>query len=491
MKGRDVYMAKKQLGGLIVLFGASGDLVSRMILPALHQLYQRGLLSEKFAILGTARTKMTDEEFQEHARQSVEAGPNFEKFDEGFFDHCRYQLTDNTKLEDLEKLRDKIELLAKEFETPDEYTYYYSIAPELYDETTENIKEAKITELQGNHRVVVEKPFGDSLETAEEYHQILLNVFDKEDIYFMDHFPGIDFIQNILATRFYNPLIEGIWNKQFIENIQISLPENLAVGTRGSFYEENGALLDMFQNHLLQILSLVAMELPDELTTESIHENKLALLQNVPTFTKDQVEEKIVRGQYKADSAGKFKSYRNEDDVASDSITETYIAAELNLDTSRWEGVPIYLRTGKALIEEYTAIDILLKSTDAVDSDVATRLTFMAEPAQGLSMVLNQKLPNNEYEPVTTFIGPDEETFKDDYIADPYENMIHDALAGDRTYFTTYDEIKEQWRITDSIGAAWKELPDPQLPNYRANTFGPIEAEELLTKNNHEWVKRV
>lgn len=238
-------MSNKQSGGILVLFGATGDLVSRMLLPALHQLYQRGFISENFALIGAARTEMTDEEFQEQVREAVENGPNFEKLDKTFLQHCRYQTTDNTKLEDLKQLREKMELMAKEFDTPEEYIYYYSIAPEIYDETTTNIKEAQLTELNGNHRVIVEKPVGDSLETAEEYHQILHKVFDEEDIFFMDHFPGMDFIQNILATRYYNPFIEGIWNNQFVENIQISLPENLSIEDRGSFYDENGALLDI------------------------------------------------------------------------------------------------------------------------------------------------------------------------------------------------------------------------------------------------------
>lgn len=484
-------MSNKQSGGILVLFGATGDLVSRMLLPALHQLYQRGFISENFALIGAARTEMTDEEFQEQVREAVENGPNFEKLDKTFLQHCRYQTTDNTKLEDLKQLREKMELMAKEFDTPEEYIYYYSIAPEIYDETTTNIKEAQLTELNGNHRVIVEKPVGDSLETAEEYHQILHKVFDEEDIFFMDHFPGMDFIQNILATRYYNPFIEGIWNNQFVENIQISLPENLSIEDRGSFYDENGALLDMFQNHLLQILTLVAMELPDELTAENIHMKKLEVLKNVPTFTKEQVEEKVVRGQYKADSEGKFNSYRSEQDVPSDSNTDTYVAIELEVDTPRWKGVPFYVRTGKALIEQHTAVDVMLKPAKGMESDVAPRLSFMAEPAQGMSLVLNQKMPNNEYEPLTTFIGPDQKSFEDKYIPHPYENMVQEALAGDRTYFTTFEEIKEQWRITDSITAAWKELPEPDFPNYRANTFGPIEAEELLAKNNHTWVKRI
>lgn len=488
---RDIFMSNKAIGGLMVLFGATGDLATRMLYPALHQLYQRDLLTENFAVLGAAPEKLTDKEFQEILRESIENGPNFEKLDEDFLTHCRFETTDTTDLENMENLRDQIELVAKEFKTPEDYIYYYSIPPELYDETTENIKNAQFTELSGNHRVIIEKPFGDSLELAEEYYELFSKVFEIEEIYFMDHFPGMDFIQNILATRLYNPLIEGIWNKDFIENIQISLPENLSIGTRGSFYDETGALLDMIQNHLLQILSIVGMDLPEELSYESVHEKKLKLLKSIPTYTKEQVEAKVVRGQYKADSEGKFKSYRNEDDVPSDSNTETYVALEVTIDESRWEGVPFYLRTGKSLIEDYTVVDVILKESEALDSDVATRISFMAEPAQGLSMVLNQKVPNNEYEPVVTFIGPDEESFKEYYIADPYENLIHDAIDGDRTYFPSYEEIKEQWRITDSIVNAWEELPTPDFPNYRAHTFGPIEAEELLEKNNHQWIKRI
>lgn len=484
-------MADKKVGGLIVLFGATGDLATRMLLPALHQLYQRELLSENFAILGAAPENLTDEEFQEQVREAVENGINFEKLDESFFNHCRYQMADNTKLEDIKQLGKKMASVSKEFETPEEYIYYYSIAPELYDETTTNIQEANLTDLQGNHRVLIEKPFGDSLETAEEYRDILAKVFDKEDIYFMDHFPGMDFIQNILATRFFNPMVEGIWNNQFVENVQISLPENLSIEERGAYYDENGALLDMFQNHLLQILSIVAMELPDKLTNDAIHKNKLKILESIPTYDKEQVDQKVVRGQYKADSAGNFKSYRNEVDIAPDSNTESYIAMEFTIDTPRWDGVPFYLRTGKGLIENYTAVDIILKQKDELKSDVATRITFMAEPPKGMSMVLNQKMPNNEYEPIITFMGPDEETYADYYVADPYENLIYDALADDRTYFPSYEQIKEQWRITDAIVSAWKELPEPNFPNYRANTFGPIEAENLLRKNNHEWIKRI
>lgn len=488
-KGRK-HMTTEQDGGLIVLFGATGDLSKRMILPALYQLYQRGLVSKNFVLIGAAETEMTDEEFRELVKKAVEKGPNFEKLNEDFLNYCHYLPTHNTQAADLKALKEKIEALAQEYETPEEYLYYYAIAPQIYDETTQNIQQAKITDLPGNHRVIIEKPVGESLESAKEYDDLFLKVFDKESIYFMDHFPGLDFIQNILATRFFNPFIEGIWNKQFIENIQISLPENLSIGERGNYYDDAGVLLDMFQNHVLQILTLVAMELPEELTSEAIHEKKLDVLRSIATFSKDEVAEKVIRGQYQADSQGKFNSYRNEADVPEDSDTSTYIAVELSVDFPRWEGVPFYLRTGKALIEDYTAVDIIFKTPATMEADVAPRLTFMAEPGEGLSLVLNQKTINNQYEPLTTFIGPDEKMIDDQYIPQPYENMLHDALVGNRTYFPIFAEIKEQWRITDSILARWAGAPAPDFPNYRAGTFGPSEAEELLKKNGHVWIKR-
>lgn len=484
-------MSTKEVGGLIVLFGASGDLAKRELFPALHQLYKRGALSEEFAVVGTARSDMNDEAFQEMVRESVEKGENFESLAEDFLDHCRYQQADLTDLADFEKLHDKVKAVANEFSIDEEYVYYYSIAPSLYDETTINLKESGLTDLPGNHRVIVEKPFGESLDSAEEYHDIFMKVFEEEQVYYIDHFPGMDLIQNVLATRYYNPFIEAMWHGDYIENIQISLPESLSIGSRGSFYDENGALLDMVQNHLLQILSLVAMDLPDQLTAKEIQANKLKLLKNVPSFTLEEVEKKVVRGQYSADSNGQYKSYRKEEDVPADSETETYVAMELRVDSPRWQGVPFYLRTGKALMEDFTVIDVILKAPEGVQYEVPNRLSFNVQPTEGLSLVLSQKVPTNKYEPLTTFIGPDHETLDDYYIAAPYENLLHDALNNNAIHFPTYEQIKEQWRITDSVVDAWAQMPSPDFPNYRANSFGPVEADQLLAANQHEWIRRV
>lgn len=484
-------MSKVEVGGLIILFGATGDLAERQLYPAFHQLYQRGQLTEEFAIIGAARTQVTENEFKEQVRKAVEAGSNFTEFEESFLEHIYYQPADNTKVQDFEKLMTKIKEVSTTHHTSDRFLYYYSIAPSIYDETTVNLKESGITSLTGEHRVIVEKPFGYSLESAKEYYQILKKSFNDEEIFLIDHFPGMDFVQNILATRFYNPFIEGIWNKKFIENIQINLPERLKVGDRGAFYDENGALLDMFQNHILQILSFIIMDLPKELEKDAIHSEKHVALSQIPTYSKEEVKEFVVRGQYSADAEGEYNHYRDEPDVAEDSSTETYIAIQLSVDNERWEGVPIYVRTGKALVEQFSSVDIILKERNGDSNDTPSRLTFYIEPGKGLAMVLNQKDIESNMEPITTFIGPDQNTFGKEYVPTPYENLLHDALEGDNTLFSSWEEVQEQWRITDAIKVAWNNMSDPAFPNYQATSFGPSSADRLLTRNNHEWIKRV
>jgi glucose-6-phosphate 1-dehydrogenase len=232
------------------------------------------------------------------------------------------------------------------------------------------------------------------------------------------------------------------------------------------------------------------MELPEDLTTDAIQTKKLDFLQSIPELSKEEVEERVVRGQYGPDNQGKYISYRQEDDVPVDSRTETYIAIEMYIDMPRWEGVPIYVRTGKSLVEGFNSVDIVLTTPENVEEKVPNRLSFGIRPEKGVSFVLNQKLPKNEYKSMATFVGPDHETIDTFYIASPYENLIADALRGDPTYFMTIEQIREQWRITDSIVAAWEDMEEPDFPNYRANTFGPVEAEELLAKNGDEWIHR-
>lgn len=482
---------KKDTGGLFILFGASGDLAKRFIFPALHQLYQRGKFTEKFAIIGAARTKYTEDEFKQMVEESVKNGPNYESFDPEFLDYCFYQALDNTKVQDYGTLHNKIDEIIEDRGIERNFLYYYSISPTLFADTTRNLKQSGIVDDKNQHRVIVEKPFGNDLESAEEYYDILKETFDEEDIFFNDHFPAMDMSQNMLATRYFNPFIDGILNAEYIENVQISLPEHLSIGLRGAFYDDYGATLDMFQNHMLQLLSLAAMDVPEELTTEPIHEAKLDILKNIPSFTEDEVKEKVVRGQYQADHQGEFNAYRDEENVPEDSNTDTYFAAELEVDTERWQGVPFYVRTGKALAEDFYAVDYIFKTPSSHENAIPNRITFNIEPKTGLTIVLSQKETNNTFEPATTEFRTDKQTVDEKYIPDPYENLLQDAMNGEKMLFTTFQEIKEQWRIADSIIDAWAELPDPEFPNYRGNTFGPEAAAELLKRNGHEWIYRL
>lgn len=475
-------MSKQQMGGLIVLFGGTGDLAESELIPAFHQLFQQGKFSDRFALIGASRKEMSDEEYREFARKSVEENVGKDAVEEDFFKHLFYQSADNTKLEDFEQLSDTIQKAAEEFNAEPSFVYYYSIPPSLYDETTTNLKESGILDFEGTHRVAVEKPFGEDLESAKEYYALLEKAFDSDEIFLIDHLLGMSTVQNILTARYYNRALEAIWNRDYIEQIQISMPEDFSIGTRGAFYDENGALLDMFQNHLLQTLTFVAMELPEEMDETEINEKKLDVLKKIPSFDKEDVQKKVVRGQY--------DTYRDEEDVSEDSVTDTYIAVELEIEAERWKGVPFYLRTGKSVAENHKTVDIILKSSSNESIENQPRITFAIEPEVGLSFVVNQDHPTEDGEVLTTFVGPDEETFGELYTPQTYENLLADILKGSKRHITTFDQVKEQWRITDSIKEAWEELPSPSFPNYKTGEKGPKEAEELLSKNGHEWIYR-
>lgn len=475
-------MSKEQTGGIIVLFGGTGDLAESMIFPALHQLFKQEKFSDHFALVGVSRKDMSDQEYRDYAREAVVNENEEDDINEEFFKHLFYQSADNTELDDFEKLSETIQKAADEFDADSSYIYYYSLPPSLYDETTTNLKESGILDLEGSHRVAVEKPFGESLESSKDYYELFEKAFKPEEIYLVDHFLGMDSLQNILATRYYNPFLEAIWNRDYIEHVQISLPEDFSIGARGSFYDENGALLDMFQNHILQILSFVAMDLPDEMEEDKINKKKLDLFKHIPEFKAEDVKEKVARGQY--------DSYREEEDVPEDSLTETYIAIELEIDKERWRDVPFYVRTGKSLAENHMTVDVLLKTPYDVTVNEQTRLTFSIQPQVGLSILMNQNHSGKAEEVLKTVLGPDKETMENVYIPDPYENVLADILKGSKRHLSTFEQVKEQWRITDSIKNGMENLPDPSFPNYETGSKGPKEADELLEKNNHSWMYR-
>lgn len=472
--------------GLMVLFGASGDLARRELYPALYKLYDRGLLAQEFAVLGTSREEWSDQEFRDYIKDHMEKQDSQIKIDPDFLKHLYYQPADITEAETFKDLKDKAEEVINQHQTGDDIFYYLSIAPSFIEAAAENLKQADFFALADKQRLVVEKPFGSDQASAEALYKHLNEIFDAKDIYLTDHFAAMDFNQNILATRFTNPAIEAIWNKDYISNVQISLPESMSIGIRGEFYDSTGALLDMFQNHILQILVNVAMELPKELTEEAIHKAKIEALQNVSSLTKKQVGDRIVRGQYIGDEAGKNVAYVEEAGVELTSQTETFVAGDLRIQSDRWKGVPFYFYTGKSLDEHYFKVDLVFKSPHQQPNHPTSRLTFYIEPAWGMQWVLEQKRNEQDYSTQATFLKRSPEAIERSYVPNPYENVLYDAFAQDKTTFVTIEEILEQWRITDAIIKHWET--ETSLEAYPYKSSGPQAMHRLTEANGHHWI---
>ncbi|MDO4680100.1 MAG: glucose-6-phosphate dehydrogenase [Aerococcus sp.] len=482
--------AQPKQSGLIVLFGATGDLASRKLYPAIYQLYQRHLLSKHFAVIGTARREWDDDYFRQVVAKALEkAGIDVEaKRLKQFQEHFYYVPNDATKEEHFTILKEKMQTLKEKFKVESRYLYYLSIAPNLFDAVTKHLKSTGIMELEGTHRVLLEKPFGHDQASAKALNDALADTFSNENIYRIDHYIGKETVQNIWFLRRFNPMIEGIWNYHFIDHVQITLSENLPVGSRGGYYDDNGALLDMFQNHILQVMSFVGMDLPQENTASDLHAKKVAFLRSLPTLSVEQVKETIVRGQYDQSNDGHAIAYRDEEQVDDHSNTETFVAGRLTSHAKRWQGVPFYFRTGKNLSTgKYTTVDLIFKADTPLNNNPA-RLSFVITPELGARIVLNQKEFGTLKDQQVMPFWPDKKVLDTLYMPESYETILYCALRGDKTIFATIAEIEEQWRITDSIKQAWDVLPRPDFPNYPALSHGPKEAGQLLSEDQRQWI---
>lgn len=488
-------MTNKQVGGLIVMFGAAGDLARRKLYPSLFRLYQRQLLSENFALLGNSRREWTNEYFRDIVLDSISDQEADEETINNFIQHFFYTSHDATKAEDYENLKAEMAKLRSDFNTGEKNLYYLSTSPALFPDITQGLKDAEIVTDGGTHRVILEKPFGTDLSSAKELNDALAISFDEKDIYRIDHYLGKEMVQNIIATRFFNPAVEALLNQEFISNIQITLAEDMPVGTRGGYYDKSGAIRDMLQNHILQVATLLGMELPDSAEQDDIHASKLAFMKEIDSLSAEQTANQMVRAQYVASEDGEFIDYLSENEVAADSVTETYLAGYFQVNNDRWGQVPFYFKTGKALDDKRTTVEIILKDAgDITDIDKGcnadqSRLTFNIQPETGLAFHLNQKLPGEELLPNLVAINADKDALNTGYVPDAYEKLIYDALIGDQTNFSTWDELAEQWRIVDSIIENWQHDGTKTLPTYVGKTRGPKEADELLRQNGHVWVQ--
>ena len=489
---------------VLVIFGATGDLTHRKLVPALYNLAHEGQLPPSFAIVGFARRPKTNEEFRAELEQGVQEFSRFSPINpavwkalaQGVYYH-RSEFADDNGYDSLGKLLEKID---RTHGTAGNRLFYLAAAPTDFAQIIQQLGARGLVHRGSNNhlsqRIVVEKPFGRSLDTARELNHVLAGVFDEHQIFRIDHYLGKETVQNIMATRFANEIFEPLWNQKYIDHVQITVAESIGVETRGGYYDNSGALRDMVQNHLMQLLSLVAMEPPASLEAEDIRDEKVKVLRSIRPIAPTQVRQFTVRGQYARGSvAGKpVVAYREEPKVAPDSRTETFVALKLFLDNWRWAGVPFYLRHGKRLPRQVAEIAIQFKAPPAVlfAADQAAPvqpnvLVLRIQPDEGIAIRMNAKVPGT-----TLNIQPVKMDFRyggsfGAQSPDAYERLLHDAIVGDATLFTRRDEVECSWSIMDAILEGWSRDGGTPPVAYESGTWGPAEADEFIARDGRQW----
>ncbi len=485
----------------IVIFGASGDLTARKLIPALYHLFKEKLMPSAFRVIGFARREKTDASWRQELRAALDQFSRtkpvddkiWQAFAENIF-YCQGDLTDDAAYKKLEAqltsfghgpLRENL-------------LFYLAISPSQFGEVVEQVHRADLLHKEGAawQRIVVEKPFGRDLASAHALNRELTLYAHESQVFRIDHYLGKETVQNILMFRFSNSIFEQLWNRNSIDHVQITVSEKLGVGERGGYYEEAGALRDMVQNHMLQVLSLIAMEPPVSLEAEAVRDEKVKLLKSIRPLTPDAVAKQVVRGQYFAGIVGGEvrPGYRQEPKVKTDSNVETFVALKLFIDTWRWSGVPFYLRTGKNLPASASEVRIQFRPTPHVlfaaqcsNHIDANALTLRLQPNEGISLRFNGKVPGTTLgaRPVRMHFSYDSEFGA--YTPEAYERLLLEAIAGDATLFIRRDEVETAWQIVDAIRAGWDGKPLTNREFYAAGTWGPIAADDLLAQLGHTW----
>ncbi len=485
----------------IVIFGASGDLTARKLIPALYHLCKDKLMPPAFRIVGFARREKTDESWRQELRAALDQFSRTKPVDETVWKkfaanvfYCRGDLADAAAYKKLE------ELLTSFGSGPlrENLLFYLATQPSQFGQVVEELHRAALLHKEGRgwQRIVVEKPFGHDLASAHALNQELTRYAHENQVCRIDHYLGKETVQNILMFRFSNSIFERLWNRESVDHVQITVSETLGVGERGGYYEEAGALRDMAQNHMLQVLSLIAMEPPVSLEAESVRDEKVKLLKSIRPLTPADVAKQVVRGQYFAGvvNGQPRPGYRQETKVKTDSNVETYVAIKLFIDNWRWSGVPFYLRTGKNLPMSASEVRIQFRPTPNVlfaaqcgQQLDANALTLRLQPNEGISLRFNGKVPGMSLgvRPVRMHFSYDAEFGA--YTPEAYERLLLEAIAGDATLFIRRDEVETAWQIVDSIRAGWDGKPLTNREFYAAGTWGPIAADDLLAQLGHAW----
>ena len=479
---------------VLVVFGASGDLTRRKIFPALYALARRKLLPERFAIVGAARSEWTDDEFRDRMEHAVrEFGrDDFEQETwDWLADATHYLAMDFADESREDKVAELLTKLDEEKDTRGNRVYYLAVPPQAMTTIIRELGERRTTE--GWTRLIVEKPFGHDLASARELTELIGSHFTEDEVFRIDHYLGKETVQNMLALRFANGIFEPIWNRQFVDHIQITVAESMGIEQRASYYEPAGAIRDIVQNHLLQLVALTAMEPPIDFTADSVRNEKVKVLKAMHT----PGPKHVVRGQYGPGyvEGKEVLGYRDEEGVDPKSTTETYVAAKLFVDNWRWADTPIYVRTGKRLAQRDTTIAIQFKRAphppfedSATEELQPNRLLVQVQPDEGVSVAIGAKVPGQGMRLRTVHMDFMYGGAFRTELPDAYERLILDAMLGDQTLFTRSDEVEEQWAIVDAIAAGWAR-DRPAFPNYAAGTSGPPAADELIQRDGRGWLR--
>ncbi len=487
----------------VVIFGATGDLTHRKIIPAFYHLVKNGRLADGFAVIGFARRPKTNEEFRGELTESVEKFSHTQPVDANaltrLLSHVYYQQGDLGDPHAYENLSFMLKNLPESGVFQNRHLFYMATAPTYFETIAENLARADLAydeHSTGVSRVIVEKPFGEDLKSAMHLNQTLQRFFPEQNIYRIDHYLGKETVQNLLYFRFGNSIYEPLWNRRYIDHVQITVAEKVGVGERGGYYDASGAARDMLQNHLFQLLTLIAMEPPASLEAEAIRDEKVKVLKSIPLATTEALLAKSVRAQYSAGSVdGKaFPPYRQEPRVAPDSLTETFVALRLEVDNWRWAGVPFYLRTGKAMASQFSEINIVFHRPPSVLFAAVcgvrlhrNSLRIRIQPNEGIHLNFNGKVPGKSVIQRVDMDFRYREDFQD-YLPEAYERLMVDALVGESTLFTRKDEVEQAWRLVDGFRGAWATQEIKGLPVYPAGSMGPVEAEQLLQNEGRGWL---
>jgi glucose-6-phosphate 1-dehydrogenase len=477
----------------LVIFGASGDLTARKILPALASLAEHGRLSDRFTVIGVARTEWSDDEFRQVAAKA--GGPVWRRLVRRF----RYVAGEYAAPETFDRLREILDQADQDYGCAGNRVFYLATIPSAFAMVAQALaKEGCNVPGRGGQfaRLVVEKPYGRDLNSALELDAAVHAAFDEPSVFRIDHYMGKETVQNVLALRFANAIFEPVWNRRYIEQVQITVAEDLGVGHRAGFYETAGALRDIVQNHVMQVLALTLMEPPTTMDAEHIRDEKVKLLNSVAIPSTDAAVDRAVRAQYVAGvvNSEPVPGYREEDGVAPDSTTETYVALRLMVDNWRWAGVPVYVRTGKRLPTRVTEVALQFHSVPHLAFEgVLSRqlhpnaLVLRIQPDDGISLEFGAKVPGEAFR--VQSVSMDflySQNFADAGAADGYPRLLHDAMCGDATLFIRTDEVEQAWRIVSPYLEAWSE-PGVTLTHYPAGTWGPHLADLLLARSGQAW----